>query len=86
MVTADDSVVVPICVGCGFSPAQLWSPGAQMSQRKSWPEQARGQPDRGSRTRRGEGGFRQRSMMTGLLTLMLNSEGNEEVGGGVLIQ
>ena len=35
MVTTDDSVVAPICVGCGFSPAQLWSPGAQMSQRRA---------------------------------------------------
>lgn len=86
MVTADDSVVAPVCVGCRFSPAQLWSPGAQMSQRrKSRPEQARGQPDRGGRTRRGEGGFRQRSVMIWLLKLRLNTEGNE-VGGRVLIQ
>lgn len=46
MVTAGDSVLAPICVGCRFSPAQLCSPGAQTSQgRKSRPEQARGQPD-----------------------------------------
>ena len=56
--------------------------------RKSRPEQAGVRPDRssGSRTCRGQGGFRPRRVTTWLLKLRLNRDGNEEEEGRVLMQ
>lgn len=55
--------------------------------RKGRPEQAGVQPDRSSsRTCRGQGGFRPRRVMTWLLKLRLNRNGNEEEDGRVLRQ